>query len=107
MVIAGGMIGDYLGIRRPFEVAFCSLLLSTIYVRVALPFIAPETISNDKSGSRGLSAFFSPLRLLAPQKVCIRAVVRNHHGILFLCAGVFLGVVRLVLLSYNLNGSLK
>jgi hypothetical protein len=86
------MIGDNWGIRRPFEVAFCSFLLATLYVRMALPFIPAASLS--RGNSKGFAGFLSPLRVLAPQKVLLDSgVVTKHHGVLFLCAGVFLGVV--------------
>ncbi|KAK4031593.1 major facilitator superfamily domain-containing protein [Parachaetomium inaequale] len=93
--LSGGMIGDAWGIRRPFEVAFCSFLLSTLYVRIAVPYIAPESLSaGSKPNSKALAEFLSPLRVLAPQKVFLETgVVRSHYGVLFLCAGVFLGVL--------------
>ncbi|SPQ27116.1 0050d09d-caac-4cd7-b330-12177742f36c [Thermothielavioides terrestris] len=93
--LSGGMIGDTWGIRRPFEVAFCSFLIATLYVRIAMPYIAAESLSRgSKPNSKGLAEFFAPLRILAPQKVLLASgAVRNHYGVLFLCAGVFLGVL--------------
>jgi hypothetical protein len=66
-----------------------------LYVRIAVPYIAPESLSDgSKPNSKGLGEFLSPLRVLAPQKVFLESgMVRNHYGVLFLCAGVFLGVV--------------
>lgn len=94
-VIGGGMIGDAWGIRRPFEVAFYSFLFSTLYVRIAMPHIAAESLSSgSKPHSKGPSELFAPLRVLAPQKLLLaNGVVRRHYGVLFLCGGVFLGVV--------------
>lgn len=90
------MIGDAWGIRRPFEVAFCAFLVATLYVRVAMPHIAAESLSRgSKPNSKGLCEILAPLRILVPQKVLLPSgAVRNHYGVLFLCAGVFLGVVR-------------
>jgi hypothetical protein len=92
------MIGDAWGIRRPFEVAFYSFLVSTLYVRFAMPYIPAESLSSaSKPNSKGLGELFSPLRVLAPQRVLLgTGVVRKHYGVLFLCAGVFLGVVSLL-----------
>lgn len=89
------MIGDTWGIRRPFEVAFFSFLLSTTYVRFALPYVSPESVSGgSKSDSKGIAAFLSPLRVMLPQKVILESgALAKHYGVLFLCAGVFLGVV--------------
>lgn len=89
------MIGDNWGISRPFEVAFCSFILSTLYVRIALPHIAAESLSSgSKAGSKGFAGFFAPLKILAPQNIILEGgEVRKHYGVLLLCAGVFLGVV--------------
>ena len=92
------MIGDAWGIRRPFEVAFCSFMLATLYVRAAVPYIAAEFLSSGpRPDSKGIAGFLSPLRVLVPQKVFLESgLVRKHYGVLFLCAGVFLGVVSSV-----------
>jgi hypothetical protein len=97
LVVGGGMIGDAWGIRRPFEVAFCSFLLSTLYVRIAMPFIPAESLTGGSGPkSKGLAGFLSPLRVLAPQTVLLQhGGTRRHYGVLFLCGGVFLGVVSL------------
>ncbi len=91
------MLGDAWGIRRPFEVAFVSFLVSTLYVRVAMPYIAPESLtSGSTTNSKGLAGLLAPLRVLAPQKVLLdNTVMRKHYGVLILCGGVFLGVVSL------------
>ncbi len=90
------MIGDAWGIRRPFEVAFVSFLISTLYVRVAMPYIAAESLTGGSTNSRGLAGLLAPLRVLAPQKVRLdNTVIRKHYGVLILCGGVFLGVVSL------------
>ncbi|EAQ84293.1 hypothetical protein CHGG_10697 [Chaetomium globosum CBS 148.51] len=93
--LAGGMIGDVWGISRPFEVAFYAFLLSSVYVRVAVPYIAAESLSSgSKTKSKGFAELLSPLRVLVPQKVLLETgVSMNHYGVLFLCAGVFLGVL--------------
>ncbi|KAL2130239.1 hypothetical protein VTI74DRAFT_6716 [Chaetomium olivicolor] len=93
--LSGGMIGDSWGIRRPFEVAFWSFLLSTVYVRIAIPYLPAASLSSgSKPSSKGVAEFFAPLRVLSPQKVVLRnGAVRKHYGVLFLCAGVFLGVL--------------
>ncbi|KAK4097308.1 MFS general substrate transporter [Parathielavia hyrcaniae] len=93
--LSGGMIGDTWGIRRPFEVAFYSFLISTLYVRFAIPYLAGESLSSgSKPNSKGLAELFSPLRVLSPQTVMLGSgVVQKHYGVLLLCAGVFLGVL--------------
>lgn len=92
------MIGDTWGIRRPFEVAFCSFLLSTLYVRSAIPYIAASALSSGSKSTKGIAELFAPLRVLAPQKVrLVNGKVKKHYGVLFLCAGVFLGVVSVAI----------
>ncbi|KAL2137750.1 hypothetical protein VTI28DRAFT_8385 [Corynascus sepedonium] len=92
---SAGKIGDAWGVRRPFEIAFGSFLLTTLYVRVAVPHITVESLSSgSKPDSKGITGLLSPLRVLAPQKVLLSSgVIRKHYGVLFLCAGVFLGVL--------------
>lgn len=89
------MIGETWGIRRPFEVAFVSFLIATAYVRVAMPFIPPNALSDPSTqNSKGHTGFFAPLRVLVPQKVLLaNGTVARHYGVIFLCVGVFLGVV--------------
>ncbi|KAK4150226.1 hypothetical protein C8A00DRAFT_37176 [Chaetomidium leptoderma] len=93
--LSGGMIGDAWGIRRPFEVACVSFLLSAVYIRIAIPHIAAESLSSgSKPKSKGLTELFAPLRVLAPQRILLDSgLTRNDYGVLFLCAGVFLGVL--------------
>ncbi|KAH6621686.1 hypothetical protein B0J18DRAFT_450715 [Chaetomium sp. MPI-SDFR-AT-0129] len=93
--LTGGMIGDEWGIRRPFEVAFYFFLISTLYVRLAIPYIAADALSGaTKPSSKTVSGFLSPLRILAPQRILLRTgLTRKHYGVIFLCAGVFLGVL--------------
>ncbi len=94
--LAGGMIGDWFGIRRPFEVAFVSFLVSTLFVRASMPYISPDSMSDAKKKVKGIAGFFSPLKVLAPQRIILAdGSLRKHLGVLFLCFGVFLGVVRL------------
>jgi len=91
------MIGDIWGIKRPFEVAFCSFLIGTAYVWLALPHIPSESVSgNTKPGVKGVGGFFAPLKVLAPQRVVLQSgVMVKHFGVTILCAGVFLGVVSI------------
>ncbi|KAK0638947.1 major facilitator superfamily domain-containing protein [Cercophora newfieldiana] len=93
--LTGGMIGDTWGIRRPFQVAFCSFLLSALYVRVALPLIAPESMSDGKKPPvKGIAAFLAPLKVLVPQQRTLQSGrIIKHYGVFFLCCGVFLGVL--------------
>jgi hypothetical protein len=89
------MIGERWGILRPFQVACVSFLLSSVYAALALPYISPESITDSKSRTRGgLAGFFAPLKVLAPQKLRLPSgKIGKHYGVLFLCCGVFIGVV--------------
>lgn len=88
------MIGGVFGIQRPFEVAFLCFLLATMYARIALPYIAPEATLDSQTISRGPSGFFSPLKILLPQRIRLQSgQIAKHYGVLLLCCGVFLGVV--------------
>ncbi|KAI9897646.1 hypothetical protein N3K66_007502 [Trichothecium roseum] len=101
--LTGGMIGDAINIRAPFDVAFASFLISVLYARFCLPYISPDSMSdsnnnnknNNKSGSPSSSGgFLAPLRLLRPQRLRLRdGRPARHLGVLFLCAGIFVGVV--------------
>ncbi|RTE79517.1 hypothetical protein BHE90_005978 [Fusarium euwallaceae] len=92
--LAGSMIRDVFGIQSPFEVAFVCFLLATIYARVALPYLAPEATFDNHTVNRGASGLFRPLKILLPQKVRLRSgQIVKHYGVLFLCFGVFLGVL--------------
>jgi len=100
------MIGDTWGIRRPFQVAFCSFLISALYVRVALPYIASESMSDGKKPAvKGFGAFLAPLKVLVPQRLAlVGGRVTKHYGVLFLCCGVFLGVVSESKTEAHLDG---
>ncbi|KLU83901.1 hypothetical protein MAPG_02950 [Magnaporthiopsis poae ATCC 64411] len=92
--LTGGMIGDTFGIRKPFETAFCSFLIATVYVQLCLPYIPPEQISQSRNTEKGIRGFFAPLKVLAPQTIRLRnGQVKKHYGVFFLCCGVFTGVL--------------
>ncbi|KAK0667085.1 hypothetical protein QBC41DRAFT_366416 [Cercophora samala] len=93
--LTGGMMGDIWGISRPFEVAFCAFLLSTLYVAIVVPYLdASTTHSGNKPRSQGISQFFAPLRVLLPQRILSRnGSIKKHYGLTVLCAGIFLGVL--------------
>jgi len=61
-----------------------------------MPYLSPESLGDAKKpGPGGLRGFFAPLKVLSPQTVRLGSgAVRKHYGVLFLCCGVFLGVVR-------------
>ncbi|OIW26943.1 MFS general substrate transporter [Coniochaeta ligniaria NRRL 30616] len=93
--LTGGMIGDAWGIIRPFQIAFVFFLISGLYVRIAMPYISAESMNDPKKPAKGgVSGFLAPLRVLAPQVLRLKSgVTRKHYGVLFLCSGVFLGVL--------------
>ncbi|KAJ4248590.1 hypothetical protein NW757_008238 [Fusarium falciforme] len=93
--LTGGMIGDAIDIRAPFDVAFVSFILAGIYVFFSLPYISPESMSNgQKPGQQGVSGFLAPLRVLTPQTLRLKdGKYRKHYGVIFLCSGIFLGVL--------------
>ena len=72
-------------------------MVSIVYVRLMMPYISAESMAGDgkRPQVKGVKAFFAPLKVLAPQKVRLaeNGRVVKHRGVLFLCSGVFLGVV--------------
>ncbi|KAK4183729.1 hypothetical protein QBC35DRAFT_542352 [Podospora australis] len=92
--LTGGMIGDNFGIRRPFEVAFCSFMLVTCFVAFTVPHIDADTLNNGEKKPKGISQFFTPLRILIPQRVLSpNGTAKKHYGVTILCAGIFLAVL--------------
>ncbi|KAI6279460.1 hypothetical protein MCOR28_000865 [Pyricularia oryzae] len=92
--LAGGMLGDSFGIRRPFETAFVCFLIATVYVRLAIPYLPPSADAAGSKAPRGVKGFFAPLKVLKPQKVRpANGQVKKHYGVFFLCSGVFMGVL--------------
>ncbi|KAL5090201.1 hypothetical protein Trisim1_004721 [Trichoderma cf. simile WF8] len=93
--LAGGMVGDAIDIRAPFDIAFVTFLISCAYVHFALPYISPESMSSKKKpGQQGIAGFFAPLKILVPQRVRTSSGgIKKHYGVIVLCAGIFLGVL--------------
>ncbi|KID82831.1 Major facilitator superfamily transporter [Metarhizium guizhouense ARSEF 977] len=93
--LTGGMIGDAIDIRAPFDVAFVSFLVSCAYAYFCLPYIAPESMSSAvKPGEKDTGGFLAPLRILLPQRLRHpNGKITRHFGVIFLCAGIFLGVL--------------
>lgn len=93
--LLGGMVGDAFGIRMPFQVACVLFLFATLYSRVVIPYISPESLSDGKkSKAKGIRGFLAPLKILAPQRVrFMDGRVANHFGVFFLCCGIFLAVL--------------
>lgn len=103
--LLGGMTGDAFGIRMPFQVAFFLFLASSLYAAFVLPYVSPESLSDGKKGAGGgaggragggVGGFLAPLKIMAPQRVRLwggGGRVVKHYGVLFLCCGIFLGVL--------------
>ncbi|KAJ4127940.1 hypothetical protein NW768_008223 [Fusarium equiseti] len=88
--LTGGMLGD-IDIKAPFETSFCCFILSGIYAWSALPYISPESMAD---GAKGPTGFLTPLKILTPQKLRLSdGRTKKHLGVVFLCAGIFLGVL--------------
>ncbi|GAO18798.1 hypothetical protein UVI_02015100 [Ustilaginoidea virens] len=90
---AGGMIGDAIDIRAPFDVACISFLVSCAYAYLFLPYISPDSMSSAaKPGQK--HGFLAPLTVLVPQRLCHPSgKTGRHFGVIALCAGIFLGVL--------------
>lgn len=93
--LSGGQMGDLWGIRRPFEVACVFFLIATVYVQVMLPYISPDDMADGKKPEvKGIAGFLAPLKVLLPQRIVLKSGLRKkHYGVMFLCLGVFLGIV--------------
>ncbi|RYP13612.1 hypothetical protein DL765_006813 [Monosporascus sp. GIB2] len=91
--LLGGVLGDVYNIRRPFEVAFFLYVASTIYGGLFLPTPAQGDVGAEKHASKGLGAFFAPLKIIRPHRYRLESgqVIKNY-GLVFLALGVFLGV---------------
>ncbi|KAI0127390.1 hypothetical protein BJ170DRAFT_625194 [Xylariales sp. AK1849] len=91
----GGMIGGRFGILSPFTTAFCLFCCASLYAGLAMPYISPESMTDGKNnGAKGVSGFFAPLKVLAPQHLRLQnGSSAKHYGVLFLCCGIFLGVL--------------
>lgn len=88
------MIGDSIGIRAPFDVAFVSFLLASTYAWVALPYISPDSMVDAKEPGQQGEGFLAPLKILVPQRLRLEnGKIKKHYGVIFLCGGIFLGVV--------------
>lgn len=93
------MIGDAVDIRAPFEVACVSFVVSCAYAYFCLPFIAPESMSSAVGPGKG--GFLAPLSIMMPLRLRRRSgVVTKHYGVIFLCAGIFSGVVCFLFHSF-------
>ncbi|KAK5683631.1 hypothetical protein LTS10_005164 [Elasticomyces elasticus] len=88
--LAGGLIGDHLGIIWPFRVTLVLFLLCCLYIQLCLP-----TIHNKVEGkAKTLSSFFDPIKMFAPAKWVLEGgKVQREYGVLLLGIGTFLGVL--------------
>lgn len=94
--LLGGLTGDIFGIRSPFQIAFALMSLSSIYVLIFLPYIAPPpAIAASKSiQSQGLARFIGPARMFAAERFVLpNGKVAWQYGIPLLGLGVFFGVL--------------
>ncbi|KAI7355348.1 hypothetical protein KC320_g2864 [Hortaea werneckii] len=90
--LAGGLIGDYLGIIWPFRVTLALFILCCIYIQLCLPEIHNKEV--EAKASKSISSFFDPIKMFAPQKfIRPNGYVYNEYGVLFLGIGTFLGVL--------------
>jgi hypothetical protein len=94
--LVGGVVGEYFGILAPFRLTMASFLLCCVYVAVALPAVAAP--KEDENGpphqNTGISRFFGPLHVFAPQKWMLPdGKTRTQFGALLLGIGVFLGIL--------------
>ncbi|KAK5745752.1 hypothetical protein LTR17_001254 [Elasticomyces elasticus] len=88
--LAGGLIGDYLGIIWPFRVTLVLFLFCCLYIQLCLP-----TIHNKVEGkAKTLSSFFDPIKMFAPTKWVLEGgKLQREYGVLLLGTGTFLGVL--------------
>ncbi|KAH8667254.1 major facilitator superfamily domain-containing protein [Ilyonectria robusta] len=92
--LTGGMIGDSIDIRAPFDVAFVSFLLAGTYAWVALPYISPDSMVDAKKPGQQGEGFLAPLKILVPRRLRLEnGEIKKHYGVIFLCGGIFLGVL--------------
>lgn len=90
--LAGGLIAEKFGIQAPFLVTLVMFVLSSLYVLVFLPYLPPAGKDENKT-VQGLSRFFGPLKIFAPQKwVSPEGRIQYEYGALFLGIGNYLAV---------------
>jgi hypothetical protein len=92
--LAGGLLGDGLGILAPFRITLVLFLLCSVYVAVCLPSIPAERDVAKEKVQTGFSRFVGPLHVFAPQKwVLPDGRVKTYYGVLALGSGVFLAIL--------------
>lgn len=91
--LLGGNLGDFFGIRRPFEIAFFLMIFSTFYSMIFLPHVAPSKTEEDTK-KKGIAGFIGPAKLFVPQKLKLpNGRIQRHWGVFLLGSGVFWGVL--------------
>lgn len=92
--LAGGIIGDKVGIIWPFRVTLGLFLLSCCYVLLFLPWIPKNKAEQQAWTAKGISRLFGPFRIFVPQKwMYPGGSIHTEYGALLLGTGVFLGVL--------------
>ncbi|KAH7129962.1 major facilitator superfamily domain-containing protein [Dactylonectria estremocensis] len=92
--LTGGMIGDSIDIRAPFDVAFVSFLFAGTYAWFTLPYISPDSMVDKNKPGQQREGFLAPLRILVPQRLQLaNGKIKKHYGVIILCSGIFLGVL--------------
>lgn len=91
--LAGGLISESFGILAPFRVTLSLFLLCCVYVLLFLPWL-PPTATSSSPASKGITRFFGPLKIFAPQRwVLTDGRIKKEHGAILLGIGVFLGTL--------------
>ncbi|KAI8964325.1 MFS general substrate transporter [Daldinia sp. FL1419] len=91
--LLGGVLGDIYNIRRPFETAFFLYVVSSLYGALFLPNGSSNELDSKKQNSRGISAFFAPLRMITPHSYRLESgKVVKSYSLIFLALGIFFGV---------------
>jgi MFS family permease len=94
--LVGGLLGDAFGIAAPFRITLVLFLLSCVYIAVCLPETPPQDEEKDANvrQNTGLTRFFGPLQILAPQTWTLPDGRKStQFGAMTLGAGVFLGIL--------------
>lgn len=93
--LAGGVLADAFTIITPFQVTLVLFCLCTVYVRLALPYIAPN--EDEKASNKGATVIrraLGPLKTLAPAKFVLQnGQIQTEYGPLILAAGLFIAVL--------------
>lgn len=94
--LIGGIVGDVFGILAPFRMTLILFMLCSVYVALSFPAIPPPKQDTDAvvRQSVGISRFFGPLRVFAPQKWRLpNGRTKTQFGALTLGIGVFLAIL--------------